>query len=107
MIAIDLASAAVTLLKGKLWTGLLGLFIPLLLIVGAIRLARPTSVWARQRYQARDGRPGRPEKLARAQRREERYRDPVHRLKILLQDAVAGAPTRPVRGRGGPGPEGR
>jgi hypothetical protein len=101
-IAIDLALATVTLLKGKLWTGLFGLFIPLLLIIGAIRLARPTSVWARQRYQARDGRPGRPEKLARAHRREERYREPVHRLKILLQDAVAGAPTRPVEAGAAP-----
>jgi hypothetical protein len=96
VIAIDLALAVITLIKGKLWTGLLGLFVPLLLIIGAIRLARPTSVWARRRYQARDGRPGRLEKLARAHRREERYREPVHRLKVLLQDAVAGAPTRPV-----------
>ena len=60
VIAIDLALAGVTLMKGKLWTGLLGLFIPLLLIIGAIRLARPHSVWARKRYEARDGRPGRP-----------------------------------------------
>jgi hypothetical protein len=102
VIAIDLALAAVTLLKGKLWTGLVGLFVPLLLIIGAIRLARPASVWSRRRYQARDGRPGRPDKLARAQRREERYREPVHRLKVLVQDAVAGAPTRPVEA--GPNP---
>ena len=55
--AIDLALAAVTLMKGKMWTGLVGLFVPLLLIIGAIRLARPRSVWARKRYEARDGRP--------------------------------------------------
>ena len=96
VIAIDLALAAVTLLKGKMWTGLVGLFVPLLLIIGAIRLARPRSVWARKRYEARDGRPGRPDKLAKAQRREERYREPVQRLKVAIQDAVAGAPTAPA-----------
>src|SRR6266851_1485630 len=38
--------AAITLLKGKIWTGLFGLFLFPLLIVGAIRLARPGSPWA-------------------------------------------------------------
>jgi hypothetical protein len=96
VIAIDLALAAVTLLKGKMWTGLVGLFVPLLLIIGAIRLARPRSVLARKRNEARDGRPGRPDKQAQAQRREERYREPVQRLKVAIQDAVAGAPTAPA-----------
>ena len=104
VIVIDLGLAAITLLKGKLWTGLLGLFVPLLLTIGAIRLARPTSVWARRWYHAREGRPGRPDMLARAQRREERYRDPVQRLKVALQDAVAGAPTRPVEDTHTPAP---
>ena len=45
--------AAITLLKGKVWTGLFGLFMPLLFIVGAIRLARPGSPWARWRYRER------------------------------------------------------
>src|SRR5690349_7327466 len=44
-ILVNLVLATVTLLKGKLWTGLLGLFFPLLLIVGAVRLARPSSFW--------------------------------------------------------------
>ena len=96
VLSINLALAAVTLMKGKMWTGLVGLFVPLLLIIGAIRLARPRSVWARKRYEARAGHPGRPHKLAKAQRREERYREPVQRLKIAVQDAVAGAPTRPA-----------
>jgi hypothetical protein len=95
VLSINLALAAVSLMKGKMWTGLVGLFVPLLLIIGAIRLARPRSVWARKRYEARAGHPGRPHKLAKAQRREERYREPVHRLKVAIQDAVAGAPTRP------------
>ncbi len=96
VLSINLTLAAVTLLKGKLWTGLVGLFVPLLLVIGAIRLARPRSVWARKRYEARDGHQGRPHKLATAQLREERYREPVQRLMVAIQDAVAGAPTPPA-----------
>ena len=46
-LAVQLALAAITLLKGKLWTGLVGLFVVPLLIVGAIRLGRPNSPCAR------------------------------------------------------------
>jgi hypothetical protein len=81
--------AAVTLLKGKLWTGLLGLFIPPLFVIGAVRLARPHSPWARWRYR------GRPAKLARADRREQRLRQPAIRWKIRLQDLLAGSPDQP------------
>lgn len=85
--------AAVTVLKGKIWTGMAGLFVPLLLVVGAIRLARPGSPWSRWRYRA-ERRHG-VRKLARARRREARWREPVVRAKIWLQDLVAGAPDRP------------
>src|ERR1700728_3574685 len=67
--------AAVTILKGKFWTALLGVFVPLLFIVGAIRLARPGSPWARWGYAAR------PRKQGRAGHREQRLREPVHPLK--------------------------
>jgi hypothetical protein len=76
--------ASITLLKGKVWTGLCGLFVPLLFIVGAVRLARPGSPWARWRYRNRPG------KLARAGRREQRLRQPVIRVKSRLQDLLAG-----------------
>jgi hypothetical protein len=78
------AFAAITLLKGKIWTGLFGLFVPMLYLVGALRLARPHSPWARWRYQRK------PAKLERAQRREQRFREPVIRAKTRLQDLVAG-----------------
>ena len=47
------------LLKGKIWTGVIGLFVPLVAIVGAIRLARLNSPWARRRYtnEAEEARP--------------------------------------------------
>jgi hypothetical protein len=87
------AFAAITLLKGKIWTGLFGLFVPLLFLVGALRLARPHSPWARWRYQKK------PAKLERARRREQRFRDPVIRTKTRLQDLVAGyRPEQPVDG---------
>jgi hypothetical protein len=81
--------AAITLLKGKVWTGLFGLVIPLLLVVGALRLARPDSPWARWRYQ------GRPGKLAKAYWRERRLRLPVMRVKIRFVDLLTGSHDQP------------
>lgn len=85
-LVIDLGLAAVTLLKGKIWTGLIGLFVPVLLLVGAIRVARPRSPWARSRYGAGSLRE------RRALHREERYRRPVIRAKIAVQEFVGGRP---------------
>jgi hypothetical protein len=76
--------ATITLLKGKIWTGLFGLFVPPLFIVGAIRLARPGSPWARWRYRDRPG------KRAKADRREQHLREPVIRVKIWVQDKITG-----------------
>ncbi len=93
--------AAVTLLKGKIWTGLFGLFVPVVYIAGALRLARPGSPWARWRYRDR------PAKLARAGRREERLRQPVIRAKIRIQDLLSGHHDQPALAwerPAGPGP---
>jgi uncharacterized membrane protein len=76
--------AVITLLKGKLWTGLIGLFFAPLLFFGTLRIARPKSPWARWRYVER------PAKLEKAIRRERRYREPVVRWKVVVQEAVAG-----------------
>ncbi|MCW2885663.1 MAG: hypothetical protein QOE54_3914 [Streptosporangiaceae bacterium] len=81
---LNLGAAVVALLKGKIWTGLIGLFIPVLLYVGAVRLARPGSPWARWRY-----RPG-SRKYRRAVRHEERVRRPLIRGKIWVQEVIAG-----------------
>ncbi|ORM37411.1 hypothetical protein [Williamsia sp. 1135] len=83
---VVLALAGLVLLKGKIWTGLIGLFIFPLLVVAAIRLARPTSPWARWRYTKR------PKKMNAAVRRERRVRRPLIRAKIFLQDLMAGKP---------------
>jgi hypothetical protein len=84
------ALAVITLLKGKIWTGLSGLFVPLLFVVGAIRLARPGSPWARWRYRDRPG------KRARASRREDRLRRPVINAKIRVQDLLTGRHDQPA-----------
>ncbi|HZM81602.1 MAG TPA: hypothetical protein VFC19_38250 [Candidatus Limnocylindrales bacterium] len=84
----SLGLAVLTLLKGKIWTGMIGLFIPLLLFVGAIRLARPGSPWARWRYRGDSKR--RKAKRDKAKWREIRIRRPIIRAKIRLQELLAG-----------------
>ena len=91
-IAVNVVLAAITLAKGKLWTGLVGMFIPVLLVVGAVRIARPSSPWARWFYGTREG------KYDKAVRREQRLREPLIRWKIVVQEALAGrfgVPDRP------------
>jgi uncharacterized membrane protein len=46
--AIGMVCAVVAFLKGKLFTGVVGLFVPLVAVIGAIRLAKPGSRWARR-----------------------------------------------------------
>ena len=88
-LAAGFVLAVITLLKGKPWTALLGLFLPAILIIGAFRLARPGSVWARWRYR---GRPGR---LARAVHRDQRLREPTIRAKNRVQDLLTGRHDEP------------
>mgnify|MGYP005985912953 FL=1 len=84
---VNLALCVVVLLKGKIWTGLVGLFVLPILVLAAIRLSRPSAPWARWRYTDR------PKKMERALRREKRWRRPLIRAKIYLQDAIAGKPS--------------
>lgn len=63
IVVANLVWVTLAFLKGRLWMGLVGLFIPLFAIAVAFRLARPWSAWARWRYT------GNPEKMARAQKR--------------------------------------
>ncbi|MEU5995789.1 hypothetical protein ABZ806_43005 [Spirillospora sp. NPDC047418] len=87
VIVFDALVAVVALTKGKVWTGLIGLFIGVVAVVGAVRLARPDSLWARRRY-----RPG-SRKERRAVVRERRYRRPVQRFGDWLSDVIAGRPS--------------
>ncbi|MCA2243004.1 hypothetical protein JF781_11585 [Mycobacterium sp. WUMAC-067] len=87
--ALTLPLAVVVVLKGKVWTGLLGMFLVILLVIGAIRLSRPHAPWARWRYSTQ------PDKMRRALQRERRLRRPVVRAKLYLQCAIAGTPRFP------------
>jgi hypothetical protein len=86
ILAFNLAFTVISLLKGKTWCGVLGIYVGLFALVGAIRLARPGSVWARRRY------PAGSRKLAKAIARDKRYGQPVTRLRTWFQDIVAGRP---------------
>ncbi|MGZ4574302.1 MAG: hypothetical protein ACXVXY_04785 [Mycobacteriaceae bacterium] len=63
VLALDLALSVICVLKGKLITAVIGLFLQPVAIAGAIRLAKPRSWWGRRRY------PLKPHRLARAERR--------------------------------------
>ena len=78
----------ITLLKGKVWTALLGIMIPFFVFVGAIRLARPRSVWSRWRYEAR------PKRMARASAERTGGTARMDRFRIHTMDLIAGAPTK-------------
>jgi hypothetical protein len=50
VLAVHLGLSIVCLLKGKLATGIIGVVVPVVSAVGAVRLARPRSFWARRWY---------------------------------------------------------
>ncbi len=85
----SLLLALVVLAKGKVWTGLVGMGVPPLLVIGAVRLSRPHAPWARWRYLDR------PHTMQRAIQRERRIRRPLVRANLWLQSALAGMPRLP------------
>jgi hypothetical protein len=84
VVAVGLLLAIVCFMKGRILLGVLGLFVPAVAAVGAVRLAQPTSPWARRRYS--------PKQLARAQDRFAEHRA-LARWRHRVIDVVAGAPT--------------
>jgi hypothetical protein len=85
LVTVDILLCTLVILKGKPILGLTGVFIPFASLIGVIRLASPTSPWARRRYP-----PGGP-KMARSCERFERIR--ARRRRAL--DAIGGAPSLP------------
>jgi lysyl-tRNA synthetase, class II len=79
---VALALSVVAVMKGKIVLGVAGMLLPLLSLIGAVRLAKPGSAWAQRRY------PAGSRKLARAERRYERHTRRYQRF----QDSLAGAP---------------
>jgi hypothetical protein len=86
--------AVVGCLKGKVTLSLLGLFLPFVGIVTALRLAHPRSPWARWHY------PPGSVRRERAERRSARFDRRWGRMGRRIQDAVAGAPSQEPPGPG-------
>jgi hypothetical protein len=85
VLLLNFALVAITALKGKYPTALVGLFVGPVAWVAATRLARPTSPWARRRYG--------PAKLARATRRAAAFDDRWAPVRRHWDDFIGGTPT--------------
>jgi hypothetical protein len=83
-VAVSLLLSLICLLKGKITTGVVGVLIGLIALVGAVRLAKPGSWWANRHYASR------PRRAARAERR---YGPHYHQRWNRLRDLVAGSPS--------------
>ncbi len=86
VIVVDLILSSLAILKGKPMLGLMGVFVPLFSIVGAVRLAAPSSPWARRRYPP-DG-----HRMTRSRARYKR----VRKRRRRFMNAIGGAPNRPT-----------
>jgi hypothetical protein len=85
VIAANLLLCLICMLKGKVVTGVIGIFISVVALIGAVRLAKPGSWWAARRYASR------PRLALRAERRfDQRHEERWNRIR----DLVAGAPSR-------------
>jgi hypothetical protein len=85
-IGLNVLFAVITMAKGKIALGLIGVFIPLLGLITAIRLAKPTSLWARRLYDER--------KLERARRRFAPHAR-TERFGRWFANLIGGAPSLP------------
>jgi hypothetical protein len=83
-VAVVLGLAVVCFLKGRVLLGVIGLFVPVVALAGAVRLAHPASPWSRWRYEG--------SRLDRARARFDPTR-PAGRWERRFSDLVAGAPT--------------
>jgi hypothetical protein len=84
---VDEALALICVIKGKYRTALFGLFVLPVAAFGAVRMARPTSIWARNRYNAR--------RLERAQRRADAFDRRWDPVQTAWEDFAGGRPSKP------------
>jgi hypothetical protein len=83
-VAVVVGAAVVCFAKGKVLLGVIGLFVPVVGMAGAVRLGRPSSPWASWRYDE-----------AKRRRAEERFAStrPLPRAWRRLGDLIAGRPS--------------
>jgi hypothetical protein len=87
VLVIDACLALVCVLKGKYRSGLFGLFLPPVGFIGAVRLARPNSIWARHRYRGK--------RLERATRRAADFDRRWKPVQVDWEDFIGGRPSQP------------
>jgi lysyl-tRNA synthetase, class II len=80
------AFVIVSYLKGKLFMGTVGIFVPPVAVIGALRLAKPNSPWAHRRYANSPG------MLERARHRDEGFNRRWRQRKLYLWDVIGGKP---------------
>ncbi len=79
--------ALICVLKGKYRSALFGLFLLPVGLIAALRLARPSSIWARHRYRDR--------RMERAARRAADFDKRWAPLQTDWEDIVGGKPSQP------------
>lgn len=95
IIIVGAVFVVVCYLKGKLFVGTVGIFVPPVALIGALRLAKPGSPWARRRYA------GNAQTMERARRRDESFHQLWERRKHAVWDVIGGKPHLPLPRRGG------
>jgi hypothetical protein len=87
VLIVDGVLAVTCALKGKYRTALFAVFLLPAGLIGAVRLARPNSVWARRRYRG--------ERLQRAQHRAADFDRHWKPLQVDWEDFLGGKPSKP------------
>ncbi|MFF2331348.1 MULTISPECIES: hypothetical protein [unclassified Streptomyces] len=93
-LVVNFCFVLIALFKGKARLAVVGTLVPFVALIGAMRLARPTSMWARRFYRHRHR--ARARAVLRAYHHDLRWSGPRRRF----QDLIGGAPDRvpaPVR----------
>lgn len=98
VVVVNLGFVVVAIGKGKLLSAVLGTFVPLVAIVSAARLAKPSSRWAKRRYAPGSG------KLRRATERGTRNEALQDRLFNLIGGAPSASPGDRISDRTGEAP---
>lgn len=97
---LDFAFALVALSKGKPRIALIGAVVPFVALIGAVRLARPVSPWAKRFYRTRHR--ARARAIRRAYRHDRRWAGPRRRLEEFIGGAPDPARTKLPGRDGGP-----
>jgi hypothetical protein len=87
VLVMDAFLSLICVLKGKYRSGLFGLFLPPVGFIGAVRLARPNSIWARRSYRGK--------RLERATRRAADFDSRWKPVQVDWEDFIGGRPSQP------------